>query len=69
MVKLRILRVEAAMTILRSYEVPITNLAVECLYSTPHLPVDVFPRDVLLPHELNEPIHVPVSVCDMLRND
>lgn len=65
----RVLRVETAMTIFRCNEVPIACLALKCLDSAPYFPIDVLPRYVLLPHELNEPVHVPVPVCYMVSYD
>jgi hypothetical protein len=36
------------------------------LQAAPDLPVNVFPRDALLLHELNEPIDIPVPISHVL---
>jgi hypothetical protein len=61
--------VKAAMAILRSDKIPVTDLTMKSLNPTPYLPINIFPRDVLFPHKLDESIHVPITISHMLRND
>ena len=68
MEEFRLLRMKTTMTILSSNELPITNLTLKREDPCPNLPIDVFPRYVLLLHELDKSIHVPVSVCYVLSN-
>lgn len=57
---------KAAVSQVRPYELLVTHLAVKALESSPDLPVQVLPRHVLLLHELDEPVDVPISVCNVL---
>jgi len=52
----------------RPNELLIANLTGEALQPPPHLPVDIFPRHVLFAEELDESVHIPVAICNVLSN-
>jgi hypothetical protein len=58
--------VKTAMAILGSDKIPVTDLTMKSLNPAPHFPINIFPRDVLFPHKLNEAVHVPITVGHML---